>query len=142
MPLEYPVEDKSSSADGRAARRLAEPLARLRKALEKDEFELYCQPIAALPEGKIEFPDGRSPGAHARGGARAAAAGRVPAGVRALRHDAELDRWVLRNAVRQLARGSRIPRFTINVSGQTLRDAEFPAFAKAELRAAACRWTR
>ena len=48
----------------------------------------------------------------------------------------QLDRWVLRHTVQQLARGSRIPRFTINVSGQTLKDASFPALAAAELRAA------
>jgi len=48
----------------------------------------------------------------------------------------QLDRWVLRHAVRALARGCRIPRLTINVSGQTLRDGGFPAFAAAELRAA------
>ena len=48
----------------------------------------------------------------------------------------QLDRWVVRNALRHLARGSRIPRFTVNISSQTLKDAEFPAFAEAELRAA------
>jgi EAL domain-containing protein (putative c-di-GMP-specific phosphodiesterase class I) len=48
----------------------------------------------------------------------------------------QLDRWVLRHTVQQVARGSRIARFTINVSGQTLQDAAFPGFAAAELRAA------
>ena len=33
-----------------------QPLARLREALEKNEFTLYCQPIAALRAGGERFP--------------------------------------------------------------------------------------
>jgi EAL domain-containing protein (putative c-di-GMP-specific phosphodiesterase class I) len=43
---------------------------------------------------------------------------------------------VVRHVVRHLAAGSRIRRFTVNVSGQTLQDAAFPGFVAAELRAA------
>jgi EAL domain-containing protein (putative c-di-GMP-specific phosphodiesterase class I) len=45
----------------------------------------------------------------------------------------QLDRWVVRNTVKRLAQGSRIPRFTVNVHGQTLEDAEFPRFVAAQL---------
>ena len=37
-----------------------------------------------------------------------------------------LDRWVVSNVVRHLARGSRIPHISINVSSQTIQDASFP----------------
>src|SRR6202008_861252 len=40
----------------------------------------------------------------------------------------QLDRWVVKHVVARLARGSRLPRFSINVSGQTLHDTQFPGF--------------
>jgi EAL domain-containing protein (putative c-di-GMP-specific phosphodiesterase class I) len=45
----------------------------------------------------------------------------------------DLDRWVVRKVVQHLARGSRIPRFTINVSSQTLDDPAFPKAVALEL---------
>jgi EAL domain-containing protein (putative c-di-GMP-specific phosphodiesterase class I) len=45
----------------------------------------------------------------------------------------QLDRWVVRNTIKRLAAGSRIPGFTVNLSSQTLADPEFPAFVGAEL---------
>src|SRR3989475_12379042 len=45
----------------------------------------------------------------------------------------QLDRWVVRTTVKRLARGSRIPRFTVNLSGQTLEDADFPRFVSGQL---------
>ena len=108
---------------------------RLREALEKDEFALYCQPIQAL-SGKNEFPLGE-----VLVRMREEERSLLPPGdfLPVFEHYLmmpQLDRWVLRHTVRALARGSRIARFTINVSGQTLRDGGFPAFAAAELRAA------
>src|SRR5258708_30919983 len=47
----------------------------------------------------------------------------------------QLDRWVVRHVVQRLKRGSRMPRFTVTVSGQTLADAHFPAFVVDEMRA-------
>jgi EAL domain-containing protein (putative c-di-GMP-specific phosphodiesterase class I) len=102
MSLEYLVDEKSIDQTSVELTGWANPLARLREALEKDEFALYCQPVAAVEACGERFP---------------------MAGV-------------LRHTVQQLAGGSRIPRFTINVSGQTLKDATFPVFAAAELRAA------
>ena len=116
----------------------ADAPARLRTALERDEFELYCQPIAALSQ-IASFPM-----AEVLVRMREEERALLPPGefLPAFEHYgmmAELDRWVVRNAVRHLAAGSRIPRLTINVSSQTLKDAEFPAFAEAELRAAGVR---
>jgi EAL domain-containing protein (putative c-di-GMP-specific phosphodiesterase class I) len=48
----------------------------------------------------------------------------------------QLDRWVVRNIAKRLGKGSRLACFTMNVSSQTLEDAEFPAYVKAELKAA------
>src|SRR5688572_30649997 len=136
MSLEYLVDEKSIDQTSVELTGWANPLARLREALEKDEFALYCQPVAAVQAGGERFP-------------MAEVLVRMREEERALLPPGEflpvfehygmmptLDRWVLRHTVQQLAGGSRIPRFTINVSGQTLKDATFPAFAAAELRAA------
>jgi EAL domain-containing protein (putative c-di-GMP-specific phosphodiesterase class I) len=113
----------------------SDPPARLREALAKDEFRLYCQPIAALGAGE------RYPLAEVLVRMREEEAALLPPGefLPVFEHYGMmplLDRWVLRHTVRALAGGTRIPRFTINVSGQTLQDAAFPGFAVAELRAA------
>ena len=114
----------------------ADPPARLREALAKDEFRLYCQPIAALDGASARYPM-----AEVLVRMREEEAALLPPGefLPVFEHYGmmpQLDRWVFRHTVRALAAGSRIPRFTINVSGQTLQDAAFPAFAAAELRAA------
>lgn len=111
------------------------PAARLREALEKNEFTLYCQPIAAL--GAAE----RYPMAEVLVRMREEERALLPPGefLPVFEHYGmmpELDRWVLRHTVERLKGGSRIRRFTINVSGQTLQDAAFPLFAATELRAA------
>ena len=92
----------------------SDPPARLRTALERDEFELYCQPIAAL--ARIES----FPMAEVLVRMREEERALLPPGefLPAFEHYgmmAELDRWVLRNAIRHLARGSRIPRLTIKI---------------------------
>jgi len=111
----------------------SDPAARLRAALEKDEFTLYCQPIVSLGDGE------RYPMAEVLVRMREEEAALLPPGefLPVFEHFGmmpQLDRWVLRHTVQQLARGSRIARFTINVSGQTLQDNAFPGFAAAELR--------
>jgi len=115
------------------------PLARLRAALEKNEFTLYCQPVMAL--AAQSGGAARYPMAEVLVRMREEERALLPPGefLPVFEHYAmmpQLDRWVLRHTVQQLVRGSRIPRFTINVSGQTLGDAEFPGFAAAELRTA------
>ena len=42
----------------------------------------------------------------------------------------QLDRWVVRHTVQRLAQGSRIARFTVNVSEQTLRGRGIPALRR------------
>ena len=113
----------------------SDPATRLRAALQKDELALYCQPIAALSG------DERFPMAEVLVRMREEERALLPPGefLPAFEHYGmmpQLDRWVLRHTVQHLARGSRIRRFTVNVSVQTLQDTAFPGFAEAELRAA------
>ena len=118
----------------------SEPAERLRYALAKDELVLYCQPIAAL-SGAVRFP-------------MAEVLVRLHEEEKALlppgqflplfehyRLMPDLDRWVVGKVVQHLARGSRIPRFTVNVSSQTLEDPAFPKAVAIELVSASVRGT-
>src|SRR5262245_48900895 len=112
----------------------ADPVARLRQAIEKDEFELYCQPILALS------PGGGYPLAEILVRMREEENALMPPGdflpvLEHYRMMPQLDRWVVRNVLRHLVAGSRIPRLTVNVSGQTLADAEFLGYVSTELAA-------
>src|SRR5205814_10644541 len=108
----------------------ADPVQRLRTAIEKNEFELYCQPILALQGGE------RYPMAEVLVRLREEEKALAPPGeflpvFEHYRMMPQLDRWVVRHTVKRLAQGSRIARFTVNVHGQTLEDAEFPRFVAA-----------
>jgi EAL domain-containing protein (putative c-di-GMP-specific phosphodiesterase class I) len=109
-----------------------DPLARLRHALENDEFTLYCQPILAL-RGTDRYPM-----AEVLVRLREEERALLPPGeflpvFEHYRMMPQLDRWVVRNVVKRLARAPRIPRFTVNLSGQSLEDPEFPRFVADEL---------
>ncbi len=112
--------------------RWREPEARLRLALATDELALYCQPIAAL-SGAVRFP-------------MAEVLVRLREEEKALLHPGEfllvfeeyrlmpeLDRWVMRHVLGHIVSGSRMPRFSVNVSTQTLKDATFPMAVTTEL---------
>ena len=108
------------------------PAQRLREALAKDELVLYCQPIAAL-EGAVRFPM-----AEVLIRMREEEAALLPPGefLPVFEHYGlmpDLDRWVVRKVLQHVARGSRIPRYTINLSSSTLDDSEFPQSVAAEL---------
>jgi EAL domain-containing protein (putative c-di-GMP-specific phosphodiesterase class I) len=112
-----------------------EPAVRLRAALDNDELILYCQPIRALSgdehypmaevlvrmrfEEKMMLPPGEF----------------LPA-FEHYRMMPHLDRWVVRNVIKHLVHGSRMPRFTINLSGQTLLDPDFPDDVAGQAKAA------
>src|SRR2546421_220637 len=100
--------------------------------LEKDEFTLFCQPILALTGAE------RYPMAEILVRLREEERALLPPGeflpvFEHYRLMPQLDRWVVRTTVKRLARGSRIPRFTVNLSGQTLEDADFPRFVAGQL---------
>jgi EAL domain-containing protein (putative c-di-GMP-specific phosphodiesterase class I) len=110
----------------------AKPAGRLRQAIDRDEFALYCQPILALL-GHERYPMGE-----VLVRMREEEKALLPPGdfLPVFEHYKmmpELDRWVVRQTVRRLAAGSKIRRYTINVHGQTLEDLEFPRFVAAQL---------
>lgn len=103
----------------------ADPVARLRQAIEKDEFELYCQPILALGG------EGGYPMAEVLVRLREEEKALLPPGefLPVLEHYrmlGELDRWVVRNTFKRLAAGSRIARLTVNLSRESLANVDFP----------------
>jgi predicted signal transduction protein with EAL and GGDEF domain len=109
----------------------------LRQALENDEFTLYCQPILALA-GPQHYPM-----AEVLVRMRQEETALLPPGdffpvFEHYRMMPLLDRWVVRNTVKRIACGSRIGRFTVNLSGQTLEDAEFRDSSPASSPPIAC----
>ncbi len=95
------------------------PVARMQEALDRDELVLYCQPIAAF-SGEDRFPM-----AEVLVRFRAEESSLMPPGeflpvFEHYRMMPALDRWVVRSVVRHLATGSRIARFSINLSSQTI----------------------
>jgi EAL domain-containing protein (putative c-di-GMP-specific phosphodiesterase class I) len=110
----------------------ADPVARLRQAIEKDEFALFCQPILALG------PQGGYPMGEVLVRMREEEKALLPPGdflpvFEHYRMMPQLDRWVVRSTLKRIAAGSRIPAFTVNLSGQTLADPEFLRFVSNQL---------
>ncbi|MGE0876361.1 MAG: EAL domain-containing protein [Burkholderiales bacterium] len=113
----------------------SDPVARLSQALVGNELELYCQPILSLgaaggyplaeilvrlrEEEKAMLPPGEFLPVYEH-------YGMMP----------QLDRWIVTNAIARLSAGGGIPRFSVNLSGQTLLDATFPGFVRAQLQTA------
>jgi len=116
------------------------PAARLREALDYDHFRLYAQPILSLrPENPA--PEGIAL-AEVLVRLREEETLLLPPGdfLPAFEHYgmmSELDRWVVRNAVRRLGQGGRVGRLSVNISGQTMEAPDFAAFVAVQLRLAA-----
>jgi EAL domain-containing protein (putative c-di-GMP-specific phosphodiesterase class I) len=110
----------------------SDPVKRLHGAIDNNEFELYCQPILRLAGGE------GYPMAEVLVRLREEERALLPPGeflpvFEHYRMMPQLDRWVVRHAAKHLAQGSRMACFTINVSGQTLEDDEFPRFVAGQL---------
>jgi len=102
-----------------------EPVARLRQALDKDEFVLYGQPMRALREA------GTEPMAELLVRLQEEEKALSPPGefLPVLEHYKmmpELDGWVMRRIIRRLSSASQAQRFSINVARQTLEHAQLP----------------
>jgi EAL domain-containing protein (putative c-di-GMP-specific phosphodiesterase class I) len=128
------VDEKFLAQVDQALTGWSDPAARLQAALEKNELTLYCQPIRALI-GPPGFPI-----AEALVRLREEENALLPPGeflpvFEHYRMMPQLDRWVLRSVLRRLRQGSKVPRFSVNLSEQTLDDAQFPASVAAELKA-------
>lgn len=114
----------------------ADPVARLRQALDQDELQLFCQPILSLrPPSSFVM-------AEVLVRLREEEALLLPPGdfLPVFEHYkmmVELDRWVVSHVLRWLSSSppGGFRRFTINVSGQTLEDPDFPKFVASELLA-------
>lgn len=134
MPLEYLVDDRFLERMDSELAGWSDPVARLKEALVKNEFELYCQPILALAGGAERYPMGEVL-VRMREEERAL----LPPGefLPVFEHYgmmSQLDRWVVYHVMHRLSRGSRVPRFTVNVSGQTLEDPDFPLYVGAAMK--------
>jgi EAL domain-containing protein (putative c-di-GMP-specific phosphodiesterase class I) len=111
------------------------PAARLREALDFDHFRLYAQPVVSLAgEGGTAF-------AEVLVRLREEEARLLPPGdfLPAFEHYrmmGELDRWVLRNALRRFGEGGSLKKLSVNVSSQTIEEAGFAPFAAMQLRLA------
>jgi EAL domain-containing protein (putative c-di-GMP-specific phosphodiesterase class I) len=97
----------------------------MQRALDRDELELYCQPIVAF-SGPVRFPMAEVLVRLRQEEASLMAPGEFLPIFEHYRMMPALDRWVARSAVRHLSKGSRIPSLSINLSNQTLEDATFP----------------
>lgn len=115
-----------------------QPAARLKEALEYDHFRLYAQPIRRA-EGAAEA--GVPVLAEILVRLREEEARMLPPGdfLPAFEHFgmmAELDRWVVRNALRGLGGAGGLKKISINVSGQTIDEHGFAPFVAVQLRLA------
>jgi len=109
-----------------------EPSESLRQALAKDELTLYCQPITALTGG------GGFPMAEVLVRLKQEEEALMPPGdflpvFEQYGLMPELDRWVVRHVIRHISNGSRIPRFSVNISSQSLADEAMPKAVALEL---------
>src|SRR5712692_11811387 len=109
-----------------------DPPARLMQALEQNELELFAQPILTLREPT------NVPMAEVLVRMREEEEALLPPGMFLPVFEfcgmmPELDRWVARQVVARLARGSRVPCLSINISAQTFGDTEFLTEVAAEL---------
>lgn len=117
----------------RFPRQQNDPRAYIRNALAEGRFDLYCQPVLDLKD------DVRFPLAEVLVRMREEENLMLPPGdflplMEELGIMAELDRWVVRQTVTQVVSGSPVRKFCINISLQTLRDAEFADFVQHEVR--------
>ena len=112
-----------------------QPASRLREALDYDHLRLYAQPIVTLAApGGIGL-------AEVLVRLREEETRMLPPGdfLPAFEHYkmmAELDRWVVRHALRRLGQGGGPKKLSVNVSSQTLEEPGFAPFVAVQLRLA------
>jgi EAL domain-containing protein (putative c-di-GMP-specific phosphodiesterase class I) len=112
-----------------------QPAARLREALDYDHFRLYAQPIVrlaapggiAMAEVLVRLREEET---------RMLPPGDFLPAFEHYRMMGELDRWVVRNALRKLGEGGRLKRLSVNVSSQTIEEPGFAPFVAMQLRLA------
>ena len=112
-----------------------DPLASLRQALDRDELQIYCQPILALQAGTEKFPM-----AEVLVRLREEEESLLPPGdflpvFEHYRMMTDLDCWVVGKTVKWIAKGAPgfIRTYSVNVSSQSLDDSRLMDFASATL---------
>jgi EAL domain-containing protein (putative c-di-GMP-specific phosphodiesterase class I) len=111
-----------------------DPVTHLRHALAADAFVLYCQPICALAS-HMSYPMAEVLVRLREEEKALSAPGDFLPVLEHYGMMPEFDRWVVRNVLGHIASGMRIPRFSINLSAQTLADHAFASFFAHELEA-------
>ncbi|MGH6908249.1 MAG: EAL domain-containing protein, partial [Aestuariivirga sp.] len=111
-------------------------IPRLHRALAEDRFRLYAQPIVALNDhgGEVEYSEVLLRLADEHGGLLLPGVF-IPAAERYQQMRA-VDRWVVRAALSHLAARGDVAHYGINVSAQSLCDADFLDFVLGQLDAA------
>lgn len=106
---------------------------RIRRALDRDEFTLYSQPVISLRDDPLPHFELFLRLPHP-GGRPVAPSAFMPVAER-YNMVGEIDRWVVRRAVRMLARceEGRAPRLFVNLSGQSVGDMDLLALIEEEL---------
>lgn len=112
-----------------------DPVARLRAALERNELVPYAQPVVTLRDPET------AAFAEVLVRLREEERALLPPGdflpvFEHFRMMRELDVWIVRCAIRLLARGARLRRLSVNVSEQTLDDTGFASLIHSELQRA------
>jgi EAL domain-containing protein (putative c-di-GMP-specific phosphodiesterase class I) len=105
----------------------SDPAAHLQRALERDDFELFCQPILSLGAG------GGYPIGDIVIRMREEEKAMLPPGefLPVFEHYGmmpQLDRWVVTHILQHLASGGGLPKYALNLSKQTILDPKFPSF--------------
>ena len=120
-----------------------QPATRLREALDGEDLVLWAQPVVRLEPAPES--DRRAAGsivmAEVLVRLREEGSRLLPPGdfLPAFEHYgmmAELDRWILRQALRRLGAGGGLTKLSVNVSSQTIEEPGFAAFVAAQLRIA------
>jgi EAL domain-containing protein (putative c-di-GMP-specific phosphodiesterase class I) len=138
LPKPKPPDDTQSQFIEEMDRELIgwpDPVERLKSSIAGNELELYCQTMLRLA------PPGDFPVGEILVRLREEEKAMLPPGdfLPVFEHYGmmpELDRWVVRNALRYLAGKPKLARLSVNVSNQTMADAKFPGFVAGELAAA------
>lgn len=119
---------------------LSDPVEHIRGVLERNELTLYCQPIRTLA-GPGDYPMAEVLVRMVEEESSLLPPGDFIPIFEHYRMMPAMDRWVVSAVVRRLGQGSRIAQFSVNLSGQTLEDRDFPGFVAAELMRARVRAT-
>lgn len=106
---------------------------RINIALEADQFRLVYQGVYSVPDLRLAHIEALLRIADAESGELIAPHHFIPIAERS-GQILDIDRWVIRESIRQLSRHPEMPSIAINVSGRTFDDPAIPAYIAEQLR--------